>query len=335
MKRDNINYFVVGTFVLIMLGLFFMLMYFVTGRTGPAEHYFVRYKNVSGLKFGTGVFYEGYHVGQIEKIEPAAASTGMEYVLTLSIARNWKIPEDSVANIMASGLISAVQIEISEGKSSKSITPGGELQGREQLNLFAVLGDVAGVISALSQDGVMPVLQNLNDRINEISEDIFVFRRDQLGPLVDTLNQRLNKDLIGDAQSLIAKLDNSSQQLEKILGNANQQRIEHFLTHLDDVAVNLNSLISRIEETRTQVGSTLVALENLASANDEKVASTIHNANLTMEQALETLTTVNERAATIMYNVEGSTRQLHEFSQTVRDNPARLIRGSEPHDEAD
>ena len=81
-KRDNVNYLVVGVFVLIMLGTFFTLMYFVTGRTGPAEHYFVRYKNVSGLKFGTGVFYEGYRVGQIEKIIPVPSSTGMEYVLT-------------------------------------------------------------------------------------------------------------------------------------------------------------------------------------------------------------------------------------------------------------
>ena len=254
MKRDNVNYLVVGTFVLIMLGTFFTFMYFVTGRTGPAEHYFVRYKNVSGLKFGTGVFYEGYHVGQIEKIVPAPASTGMEYVLTLSIARDWKIPDDSVAHIMSSGLISAVQIEITEGTSSKSITPGGELVGREQQNLFAALSDVAGEFGALSQDGIMPVLKNLNERINEISEEILSFRRDQLNPLVATFDQRLNKDLIGDAQSLIAKLDNSAQQLEKILGSGNQQQIEKFLVHLDDVAINLNALITRIEGTRTQMG---------------------------------------------------------------------------------
>lgn len=335
MKRDNINYLVVGTFVLIMLGAFFTFMYFVTGRTGPAEHYFARYKNVSGLKFGTGVFYEGYRVGQIEKIVPAAASTGMEYVLTLSIARDWKIPEDSVANIVSSGLISAVQIEISEGKSSKRIAPGGELASREQVNLFAVLGEVAGEFGALSEDGIMPVLKTLNDNINGVSKEILNFRRDQLGPLVDTFNQRLNEDLMDDAQALLAKLDNSAQQLEKILGSANQHQIEKFLTHIDDVAVNLNALITRIEVTRTQMSNTLLSLNNLASQNDKKVASAIHHANLTMQQALETLTTVNEHIATIMYNVDGSTRQLHEFSQAVRDNPARLIRGSESHDEAD
>ena len=53
-----------------------------------------------------------------------------------------------------------------------------------------------------------------------------------------------------------------------------------------------------------------------------------------MEQMLGALEKVNEHVGTIMYNVEGSTRQLHEFSQAVRDNPARLIRGTEPHNEA-
>ena len=315
-KRDNVNYLVVGVFVLIMLGTFFTLMYFVTGRTGPAEHYFVRYKNVSGLKFGTGVFYEGYRVGQIEKIIPVPSSTGMEYVLTLSVARNWEIPEDSVANIMSSGLISAVRIEITEGKSSVNVSPGGELEGREQLNLLSVLGDVAGELGTLSEDGVMPVLKNLNIRIDEAS-------------------QRINKDLVGDAQALIVKLDGSAQQLEKLLGSVNPRKVEKFLTRIDDVALNVNVLISRIEGTRVQMGETLLALKNLASENDEEVASVIRSANDSMKQALETLTIVNEHVATIMYNVEGGTRQLHEFSQAVRNNPSRLVRGSESHDEAD
>lgn len=333
MKRDNINYLLVGVFVLSMLGAFLTLMYFVTGSTGPADRYFVKYKNVTGLKFGTGVFYEGYHVGQIERIEPAAAPTGMEYVLTLSIARGWAIPDDSVAGIVSSGLISAVQIEIDEGINTTNIAPGGEIRGREQQNLFAVLSAAAGQFESLSKNGVMPVLENLNNRINEISVALLSFQQDQLSPLVGTLNKRLNQDLIGDAQSLIAKLDNSAQQLEKILGEKNQKEIADFLVHIDDVAINLGSLISRIEATRKQMGDTLAALKNVALDNEEEIASAIQNANVSMQEMRAALTTVNEHMSTIMYNVEGSTRQMHEFTQAIRDNPARLIRGSEPHDE--
>jgi len=330
MKRDNVNYLLVGSFVIFTIGAFFVLMYYVTGSTGPADRYVVKYKNVAGLKFGTGVFYEGYHVGQIEKITPEAASTGMQYVLTVSIKRGWEIPEDSVAQVVASGLISAVQIQIKEGSSSNSIAPGGEIPGREQQDLFAVLSEAAGQFKSLSEDGVMPVLTNLNDRINEVSDEIIAFRREQLGPLVTTFNQRLNTDLIGDAQALVAKLDSSAKGLQKILGTKNQAQIEQFLVHVDEIALNLNDLITRIESTRQQMGETLVSIENLASNNDEAIANAVSNANLSMLEMREALRTINEHLGTIMYNVEGSSRNLNEFSQAVRDNPARLLRGTEP-----
>ena len=54
MKRDTINYAVVGGFVVAMGIGFVILMFAVTGRSGPTESYFVHYDNVSGLKFGTG-----------------------------------------------------------------------------------------------------------------------------------------------------------------------------------------------------------------------------------------------------------------------------------------
>lgn len=57
MKRDNVNYLLVGAFVAVMLVLGFILLTAVTGRSGPTDEYRVFYDNVSGLKFGTGVYY--------------------------------------------------------------------------------------------------------------------------------------------------------------------------------------------------------------------------------------------------------------------------------------
>ena len=86
MKRDTVNYVLVGGFVVLMALAFVVLLFAVTGRSGPTDTYFVYYRNVSGLKFGTGVFYEGYRVGQIERIEPVAMEEGMRYRVELSVA---------------------------------------------------------------------------------------------------------------------------------------------------------------------------------------------------------------------------------------------------------
>ncbi len=38
------------------------------GRTGSTDDYFTVYANVSGLKFGSKVLFEGYPVGQVEEM---------------------------------------------------------------------------------------------------------------------------------------------------------------------------------------------------------------------------------------------------------------------------
>ena len=88
MKRENINYIVVGSFVVVMLVAFFVVMYQVTGRSGPTEQYFVMYSNVTGVKYGTPVLYEGFQVGQVEQIQPVRESGKTRYQLTLAVVGN-------------------------------------------------------------------------------------------------------------------------------------------------------------------------------------------------------------------------------------------------------
>ena len=49
MKRDNINYLLVGSFVLSMGVALVVLLFAVTGRSGPTDTYYVVYDNVAGF----------------------------------------------------------------------------------------------------------------------------------------------------------------------------------------------------------------------------------------------------------------------------------------------
>ncbi|MGR8920749.1 MAG: MlaD family protein, partial [Gammaproteobacteria bacterium] len=180
MKRDTVNYVMVGAFVVAMGIAFIVFLFAVTGRSGPTDPYYVHYDNVAGLKFGTGVFYEGYRVGQIETITPEPGDSGMRYLLELSVASGWRIPDDSVARVQSSGLISAITIEISEGESQTFHAPGAFITGIEKSDLMSVLNDAAADFRTLSRDGVMPVLKNVNQRVTQLTEEILRFRRDDL-----------------------------------------------------------------------------------------------------------------------------------------------------------
>ena len=97
MKRENINYVVVGSFVLIVVACFFVFLYQISGSSGPTDKYFATYKNVTGIKFGTPVSFEGYQIGQVEEIIPIRQDGKTNYRLVLSIQEDWPVPQDSIA----------------------------------------------------------------------------------------------------------------------------------------------------------------------------------------------------------------------------------------------
>ncbi|MGR8950131.1 MAG: MlaD family protein [Gammaproteobacteria bacterium] len=328
MKREHINYFAVGLFVLAMFAAFFVTMYWVTGRTGPSDDYYVHYANVTGLKFGTGVYYEGFRVGQVEKIEPEKTPGGVRYQLRLSIKRDWQIPDDSLAKIISTGLIAAPQIGIEQGQSSVYLQPGDEIPGLERQNMFSALNDAASELHYVSRNGVMPLLENLSQRVTEISNHVIDFRESQLSPLVTNLDRRLNGEVLVDAAEMMKKLNDSAAQLQQVLGSENRGKLKNFLTHIDDVAINLNDLISRIEQTRQHMNGVLTSLDDLTTGNSERVATTLDNANTSAEEARKMMRTINTHLDSILYHAEGSTRHLHEFSKAIRENPTRLIRGT-------
>ena len=62
--------------------------------------------------------------------------------MTFSVQEGWKIPDDSVAYIVSSGLLAAVAIDIQEGRSSTPLRPGAEIQGSQEVDLFASVSSV-------------------------------------------------------------------------------------------------------------------------------------------------------------------------------------------------
>ncbi len=235
----------------------------------------------------------------------------------------------SRARVAASGLISAVTIDISEGESTTMLSPGDTIAGEGQSDLFSVLNQAAGDFRALSQDGIMPVLKTLNERITEVADEIVKFRRDELTPLMSMLHQRIDKDVFDRSAVLLDHLDASARGLKTMLGEPNQARVTSILTHADEVAVNLNELVIRIEQTRTQMNGVLGSLGSMVDDNSGEVQAAVSSAQSSMQELDVALKTVNQHLETILHNLEGGSRNMNEFARSIRDNPARLLRNSE------
>ena len=108
----------VGILALVALTIFFMTILWVKGRSfSSAERIEIKFKDVNGMRPGSGVQMMGYRVGQVEEITPVIDGTSsyvkLKFVIT---AQGVKIPKASAISIQQSGLIGEQFLEITPPK---------------------------------------------------------------------------------------------------------------------------------------------------------------------------------------------------------------------------
>ena len=336
MKRENINYFVVGVFVLSLMAAFFVFLYQITGRTGPTDIYYVVYKNVAGVKYGTPVLFEGYQIGQVDAIEPVRKEGETNYRLSLSVQRDWPIPDDSVARIIASGLLAAITIDIREGQSTTLLKPSSEIMGQEAANLFAAVNDVAADIRDLSRNSIKPLLDNLNEQINIVSKEITALTSESIRPMIDKISDQVEQaNIVGKTDRLIFSLNKTSEELQKTFNEQNQKNLSHFLSNMNSASTNMDELMQHFDNTRkstdlllSNIDKVIGDINYMVETNDEKVEESFSDIR-------KTLSVISTHIDTITYHLESSSRNMHEFTRQIKENPSLLIRGSSKEDKVE
>ena len=188
MRNNRLNYVIVGAFVTTLLAVLVITVALLSGRTGGTENYHTRYKDATGLKFGSQVLYMGYPVGQVSAITPVVDDGQVRFDIELAISesfKDWKVPADSVAKIKAAGLLAAITIDIRSGESATPLMPGDVLTGVEQSAIFDAMTDTANTIKRLTETDVKPLLKTLNHSVQVIGAAV---ERDG-APLLVNLNR--------------------------------------------------------------------------------------------------------------------------------------------------
>lgn len=311
MKRDDVNYLLVGLVVAAALGLLFVVLLRITGSGGASDRYHVYYRNVSGLGFGTPVLYEGFRIGEVVSVHPERGPDGTRYRVELRVQRGWAIPEDSSAQLMASGLLSDVVIGIREGRAQRLLQPGSEIPGRDGGDLFVAIQELAGEATWLSRERLVPLLELLSARIDSITGKI----DGSTAPLIE------------DVRGLLARLNGGAESLEQLLGPQNRRQLERLLEALLAMAGQGQRLASDLHGSRERLDALLGELERLAV--DSRPALTEAS-----EDLRELLALLAQRVDAISHQLESASRNVNAFSREIRRNPNRLL-FSPPDDDPD
>lgn len=295
MRRDTINYTLVGAVVAAALALLLLGLALITGRGVANDDYFVRYRNVTGLRYGAPVFYQGYRIGQVGAVTPERSAQGTRYKVALAIRHDWPIPQDSPARLQSSGLLADVSIGIREGVSRDMLKPGGELKGEEGGDIFAAMNDLAGEISTLTRTQISPLIRTLSQRVDSITGTI-----DQNAPAI-----------LEQTRDLLDRVNRASDSLNDLLKPENRAAVAGTLAEIRKLSAELHG-------SRATLDKALGELAGIVSENRADLRRSVRD----LSSVLEAL---SSRMDVITHHLESSSRNLDEFSREIRSHPNRLI----------
>lgn len=307
MKQDNINYLLVGCFVLSMAILLMVFLFRITGRGASTEPYYAYYDDISGIYEGSKVTFGGYQVGRVDKIFPSKKEGEVLFGAELAVKKGWEIPSDSVAKIVMPAMLSDKQINIEAGTSEKTLVPGETIKSQKSVNIMAALNDVAFDLKELTDTSIKPLIQSFETLVGTIGEDL----NTNLPHVTENVNR------------LLDSLNHSADQLAAVFKEENKESFEEVFTNIEKITKNLADASDDFSTAGQQVELVLKDVHNVIGENNPDIRHSII-------EFRNSLDTVSQHINSIVYNLEGTSRNMNEFSREIRENPGLLLGGAAP-----
>jgi len=302
MKQKVSHYFWVGLFTLGIGSLTLVLMVIMAGKQVDHVNYNSYYKNVSGISFGTPVYFEGYRVGQIETISPEFNNQQVSFKVSYSVVKGWQIPKDSNAQIHAAGLLSDMSININGGEAQEYFKPGDTIPGKPPADLFSQLGETSDKVSDLADDKITPMLDMLHERLDNITQQVDT-------ALPDILN---NITTASEDLSLVLK------DTRKIVGEQNQARIESTLSNLSELTTQVQKSVKTLDQGLNNINGLVTDARALLTGEDSNMAQILQSGSHVMHM-------LSARFDILMNDIESAARNLNEATNEIRKKPSSLI----------
>ncbi len=304
MYNNRTNYILVGFFVAAMIVAAAGSLAVLAGRTGPTDRYFVSLDNVADIKFGTQVRFEGFPVGQVERIETAERNAEGRFRIEISVKKGWRIPADSITRIGSSSILAAKTLDIESGRAEETVSLGSEIPSAAPSDMFTAMRSAASQLSALSEGSVKPLLGTLQALAN-------TFQRD---------TPRITDELV----IFTRRLNESLTPIQTILADENVQAIGR-------VIANTEGTTETLAGASQELALAMASLRNLTGNLDTLIETNDVGMEQTLQDLRHSLAAVARSVDTIVHNFDGTARNMNEFSRLIRNNPSVLL-GSTPRE---
>lgn len=325
MRNYFVNYTAVGVFVAAMIVALIWALAQISGRTGPTDSYSILMDAVTDIDYGTLVRYEGYKVGQVERIEPEWTDGKYRFRVHVTVEQGWKIPADSVARISASSFLAGKTVEIFGGAAQELVAAGGEIVGGTPADAFSLMAQVAGQIGDLSEGSLKPLIQHVDEIIARIGNNTDINLNDlfkSLQAIAADVQDKTPK-ITTDISTFTTQMNATLLQADKLVDDRNIESVRTILANIETASAQAQGAAADIKEVSAKVQTLIDQLNDMVGDNRKNVDKSIAN----LEYILRS---VSQNIDSITRNIDGTARNMSEFSRLIRQNPGLLLNGGSP-----
>ncbi|MCZ6802810.1 MAG: hypothetical protein O7D86_02450 [Proteobacteria bacterium] len=97
---------------------------------------------------------------------------------------------------------------------------------------------------------------------------------------------------------------------------------------MNSASSNMNELLGDIDGTRQSMDILLSNIDNVIGDINYMIENNDGKMDASLTDLQKTLSVISTHIDTITHHLEGSSRNIHEFTRQIKENPGLLIRGS-------
>lgn len=284
----------IGLFAVIVIAAALFMIEFLKGRDifSSNNTYYIIYPSVEGLDISTSITVGGYNAGTVSDISYSNARK--DYTVTVSVSKDFKIPEDSRMEVYSSDILGTKKIRVLMGSSGINAQSGDTLDGTAETDMLSALGG--------SLDTVIR----------------------QIGTVAESVNTLLDERNRKEIGLLINRLNNTAANLDAITGMIRSKGPD-----MEIFVDNLNSIARKLDSAAVSAGNVLDNAENVtASIRDAGISETIDSLRMLLSKIQDPAGSTGKLLASdSLYNsITSLSNNLDSLVQSIRRDPKKYIK---------
>lgn len=309
-KYTKLGLLIVVTLTILIWGLSYLKGNDFFSRS---NHYYVIYKSVDGLLESNKVTINGYQVGQVRDIEFAPDKSG-NLMVTLMIDASFKIPVNSVAQIVSSDIMGTRSVKLVVSRENEYYSP-----------YDTIPGDVEADLKEQVSMQVLPIKNKAEQLLSTLDSAITV--------LTVILNEDARKNLtesFANINQTIENIEKTSADLQDIVSTG-KGSIQQIVANFEDITTMFKNNSEELDNT----------IKNLSSFSDSlseiSISPIVLNISKATDQILTTLEKLNsdESTAGLLLNdpklyesISALSNNLSYLANDIQANPKRYLQFS-------